>query len=314
MAKETFVGIDVAKASLEVAIHPDTTTQTFPNDEEGWASCLALLQPMVPTLIVLEATGGYEMGIVRILAEKRLSVVVVNPRQVRDFAKATGRLAKTDTLDARVIAWFALAVRPEIRPFKAEDAEKLSILMKRRRQIVEMIAAEKNRLVSSPLWMKKEIETHIVWLEKSLRRIGMDVDILIKNSPLWKEKYEIALTVPGIGPVMASTLLAELPELGKLNRKQIAALVGVAPFNRDTGKMRGKRTIWGGRGQVRSIMFMCTLAASRFNPVIKSFCHRLVHAGKLPKVALTACMRKLLVILNTMMKTRIPWKDIPCRN
>lgn len=310
MGKEIFVGIDVAKASLEAAIHPDTTTQTFSNNEEGWALCLAFLQPMTPALIVLEATGGYEMGIVRILVEKGLPVVVINPRQVRDFAKATG-LAKTDALDARIIARFAHAVKPEVRPFKAEDAEKLSALLKRRRQVVEMIAAEKNRLASSPPWTQKEIKAHIAWMEESLKKTNGDVDALIKDSPLWKEKYEIALTVPGIGPVMASTLIAELPELGKLNRKQIASLAGVAPFNRDTGKMKGKRTIWGGRGHVRSILFMCTLVASRFNPVVKSFYCHLINAGKLPKVALTACMRKLLVILNTMIKNRTSWNAIP---
>jgi transposase len=252
------------------------------------------------------------MGVVRLLAQAALPVVVVNPRQIRDFAKATGKLAKTDNLDAEVIARFAEAIRPQVRPLKTEEAQQLDALLARRRQIVEMITTEKNRLRSS-LWTKEDIETHIAWLGQSLTKIEADLDDLIKKSSVWREKHDIVTSVPGIGPVTALTLIADLPELGTLNRKQIAALVGVAPINRDSGLMRGKRATWGGRAQVRSVLFMSTLAAMRANPVIKTFYHRLRNMGKLPKVALTACMRKLLVILNTMLKTNAYW-TIPCHS
>jgi transposase len=312
MSEKTFVGIDVAKDTLDVAIRPEGIQRNFPNDEEGWHSLLLFVRPLGPSLIVLEATGGYQMGIVRVLAAAALPVVVVNPRQVRDFAKATGRLAKTDSLDAGAIAHFAEAVKPDIRPLKTGEAEKLDALMTRRRQLIDMITSEKNRLHSATEWTKQDIETHIAWLEHALEKTDSDLDNLIKKSPLWKEKRSILLSVPGIGPVTAATLIVDMPELGTLNRKKISALVGVAPFNRDSGTMKGKRTIWGGRASVRSSLYMATLTAVRFNPVIKPFYQRLVKAGKLPKVALVACMRKLLVILNTMVKTNTNWRINPC--
>jgi len=308
--KETFVGIDVAKKELEVAVFPRADTETWPNMEEGIVRLVDWLKSLSPTLVVLEATGGLEMPCVGALAAEGLPVVVMNPRQIRDFAKATGRLAKTDRIDARVIARFAEAVRPEIRELKTEEMQELTALGLRRRQIIQMITSEKNRLTSASKWTREDIKEHISWLEKRLDDVTNELSKAIRNSPMWREKDDLLQSVPGVGPVLSATLLSQLPELGSLNRKQIAALVGVAPLNRDSGLFRGKRSIWGGRASVRSALYMATLVATRFNPPIAAFYHRLRTAGKEHKVALTACMRKLLTILNAMARNRTHWSPV----
>ena len=287
--KEIFVGIDVAKKELEVAVFPRPDTETWPNTEEGILRLVGHLKSLCPTLVVLEATGGLEMPCVGALAAEGLPVVVMNPRQIRDFAKATGRLAKTDRIDAMVIARFAEAVRPEIRELKTEEMQELTALGLRRRQIIQMITSEKNRLASASKWTREDIKEHISWLEKRLDDVNKELEKSIRNSPVWREKDDLLRSVPGVGPVLSATLLSQLPELGSLNRKQIAALVGVAPLNRDSGQFRGKRCIWGGRASVRCALYMATLVATRFNPTIAAFYHRLRIDGKEHKVALTAC-------------------------
>jgi transposase len=303
-----FIGVDVSKNSLDVAVGPAGESMRFANSEDGIALLADFINPLTPALVLFEATGGWEMNAVRHLAAKRLPLVVINPRQVRDFAKATGQLAKTDAIDARILARFAEAVRPEVRPLKPLELQKLEALNNRRRQIVEMITIERNRLVTAPEWIRPDIEELIAILRKRLDAINRDLNRLIRKSPLWREKDKILQSVPGVGPVMAMTLLADLPELGALNRKQIAALVGVAPLNCDSGMYQGKRRIWGGRAAIRSVLYMCALTAIRCNPVIREFYQRLRQAGKLPKVAITACMRKILVILNAMMRNRTCWQ------
>ena len=308
--KEVFIGIDVSKEKLDVAVRPTGEFMSFSNNEDGISYVFDFVKSFSPSLIVLEATGGLETAAVGMLAGKDLPVVVINPRQVRDFAKATGKLAKTDMIDAHLIARFGEAVRPEPRPLKDQDAQKLTALITRRRQIVEMITAEKNRLSAAPKWTSKDIQANISWLEKCLKKVDKELKNLLKKSPVWREKDEILQSTPGVGPVLSMTLLSGLPELGTLNRKEIAALVGVAPLNRDSGLFRGKRMIWGGRANIRSVLYMSATCAMRFNPVIKKFYERLRHAGKLHKVAITACMRKLLVILNTMIKNRTYWSTV----
>jgi transposase len=265
-------------------------------------------------LVVLEATGGMEIPAASALAVLGVPVVVVNPRQVRDFAKSTGRLAKTDALDARVLAHFAEAVRPEPRPLPDEQARQLSALLSRRRQISEMLTAERNRLQSADSTVCRRLNVHIRWLERELSDIDNNLDEAIKASPLWRVKSDILKSVPGIGPVVSFTLLSELPELGQLNRKEIAALAGVAPLNRDSGTLAGRRTVWGGRARVRAALYMAALVASRYNPVIKDFYLRLCARGKPKKVALTACMRKLLLILNSMVKNKEKWNAYNTRD
>jgi transposase len=304
-----FVGIDVAKDTLEVAVRPSGERETFANTEEGIPLMEAFIKRFTPVLIVCEATGSFETRAVTDLAASGLPVVVVNARQVRDFARATGILAKTDKIDARVIAHFADAVRPDVRPLKDREAQRLDALLTRRRQLVDMLTAEKNRLLTASEWTKEAIEAHIAWLKECLKNVDTDLANLLRQSPLWREKERILRSTPSVGPIMTYTLVSELPELGTLNRKQIAALVGVAPMNRDSGTFRGKRCIWGGRSAIRSVLYMSTLNAIHFNPVIKSFYDRLRVAGKLPKVAITACMRKLLTILNTMIKNRTCWME-----
>lgn len=304
---ERFAGIDVAKDALEVFIRPDTIQKNFPNDEKGRTGLTQFLGKMEPSLVVLEASGGYEIPVVEVLALRNLSVVVINPRQVRDFAKATGKLAKTDAIDAEVIARFGEVIRPEIRPLKDADAQRLQAFVTRRRQLVQMLTEEKNRLHSAPSWTRADIEAHIAWLTTCINTTGKDISTLIKKTPLWREKEDLLRTFKGIGPVNALTLLARLPELGQLNRKKIAALAGLAPINRDSGKYRGKRTIFAGRSDVRAALYMATLSAVSHNPAIRTFYQRLIHAGKLPKVALTACMHKVLIILNAMVRTNTPW-------
>ena len=268
------------------------------------------IKPRAPALVLFEATGGWEMNAVNHLATQRLPLVVLNPRQVRDFAKATGQLAKTDVIDARILARFGEAVRPEVRPLKPMELHKLEALNTRRRQIVEMITTEQNRLVSAPEWVRPDIEELLEILSKRLDAINGDLNQLIRKSPLWREKDKILQSVPGVGPVMASTMIADLPELGALNRQQIAALVGVAPLNCDSGMYQGKRKIWGGRAALRSVLYMCALTAIRCNPVIREFYQRLRRAGKPFKVAITACMRKILVILNAMMRSGSCWQPM----
>lgn len=303
-----FVGIDVSKAEFEVGVVPEDKTWKTPNDHGGMGKLVEELSAMSPELVVLEATGGLEVPLAGGIAAAGLPVVVVNPRQVRDFAKASGRLAKTDSIDALVLASFGQSMRPEVRPLKDEQTQELKALHTRRLQMVEMLTAEKNRLGRTfNKRVKKDIQRHISWLEKRVKEADKDLQDLIKNTPIWREKDAIIRTVPGAGPVLSSTLLCELPELGTLSHKQIAALVGLAPFNCDSGKYRGQRRIWGGRAKVRSALYMSTLAAIRFNPVIRAFHQRLTEAGKKPKVAITACMRKLLTILNAMMRDRSPW-------
>lgn len=309
---ETFVGIDVSKDSLEVALRPSNTVQSFTNDEEGIAAILQLLRPQQPALIVLEATGKYERQVARALAVEGLRFNVINPRQARAFARATGILAKTDRIDALLLARFAETLRPEARQLKDEQTEALGELVTRRRQIVEMITAEKNRhAMATEKRVRRDIQVHIRWMEKRLEDINDDIDQWIRQSPLWREKDKLLQSVTGVGPVLASTILGALPELGTLNRKQIAALVGVAPFNRESGRHKGKQKIQGGRSAVRSVLYMGTVAGIRSNPVLRSFYERLVAKGKPKKLALTACMRKLLVILNTMVKNGTRWQNQP---
>jgi transposase len=308
--REVFIGIDVSKEKLDVAVRPTGEFMSFSNNEDGISCVVDFVKSFFPSLVVLEATGGLETAAVGMLADKGLPVVVINPRQVRDFAKATGKLAKTDAIDAHLIARFGEAVRPEIRLLKDQEAQKLTALITRRRQIVEMITAEKNRLHAAPKWTSKDIQTNISWLEKCLKKVDKDLKNLLKKSPVWREKDEILQSTPGVGPVLSMTLLSGLPELGNLNRKEIAALVGVAPLNRDSGLFRGKRMIWGGRANIRSVLYMSATCAMRFNPTIRIFYERLRLAGKLHKVAITACMRKLLVILNTMIKNRTYWSTV----
>ena len=303
---QVFVGIDVSTAQLDMALRPEGRFSAS-NDEAGFAQILERLKAAPPTLVVLEATGGLEIPITGVLAAAGVPVVVVNPRQVRDFAKATGKLAKTDALDAQVLAHFAEVLRPALRPLPDAQTQALAALLARRRQLVEMLTAEKNRLSSAHTPVRTSLRTHIAWLERALSHTDRDLAHAIRESPVWREKDDLLQSVPGIGPVGTSTLLANLPELGTLTGKQIAALVGVAPLNRDSGTWRGKRTVWGGRAQVRAILYMSALTATRFNPVIRVFYQRLCAAGKAKKVALTACMRKLLIILNAMMKHRTRW-------
>lgn len=312
MSQELFIGVDVSKATLDVAILPTDEAWSVPNTEEGANELVERLrQRPAPKLLLMEATGGLERQALATLAAAGFPAMAVNPRNVRDFAKSLGRLAKTDAIDARILALFAERVRPQWRPLPDEDTQALEALLVRRRQVVEMITAEKNRLAATPSRrVKKDISEHIKWLQRQLHITDYDLDQTIKNSPVWKQKVDLLKSVPGVGRVMIATVLSQLPELGTLNRKQIAALVGVAPFNRDSGTMRGRRTIWGGRASVRGVLYMATLAAARFNPAIRAFYERLRAAGKLPKVALVACMRKLLTTLNAMLRDATPWNHL----
>jgi transposase len=305
-----FVGIDVSKKRLDVAVRPVGSRESVANDAAAIEILVERLRELQPALIVLEATGGVERAVTRALASAELAVVVINPRQVRDFAKATGQLAKTDTIDAEVLARFGEAVRPALRPLPDEVTLQLRAGITRRRQITEMIVAETNRLSATSKAVRKRINAHLRWLESELKRADKDLDQSIRQSPIWRENEDLLRSVPSIGPVISRTLLAELPELGRLNRKQIAALVGVAPLNRDSGTLRGRRSIWGGRATVRAALYMGALVASRRNAVIQTFYRRLRNAGKAPKIALVACMRKLLTILNAMIKHKTHWSEI----
>jgi transposase len=306
MSPAIFVGMDVSQDTIDVVVHPGAAFR-IGNDEPGVAEVVKRLQAVQPTLIVLEATGGLEVPLAGALAAVGLPVVVINPRQVRDFARATGQLAKTDRLDAQVLAHFAEAIRPPIRPIPDEQTQALAALVARRRQLIEMLTAEKNRLRLAARPIQKRVQAHIAWLEKELATTTTDLTTTMRESPVWREKEEVLRSVPGVGPVLITTLLANLPELGTLTRKEVAALAGVAPFPRDSGTLKGRRAIWGGRAHVRAALYMAALVATRKNPVIRPFYQRLCQAGKAKKLALTACMRKLLTILNAMVKSRTPW-------
>jgi len=307
MSSEAYVGIDVSKDLFDVKVLPNNEFQQFSNDDAGIKKLIKFLKKIDPALIVFESTGGLEMPAVSSLTENHLPVVIINPRQVRDFAKATGRLAKTDLIDADTIARFARDIRPEVRPLKDEYTQLLSALNTRRSQIVDMLVAEKNRLHTAPKSSIKSIQEHIQWLERSLKDINKDIDKTIKKSPMWRENDKILQSFSGVGPVVSASLLCDLPELGTLNRKKIATLVGVAPLNCDSGRFRGRRRIKGGRANVRRKLYMAAVASIRHNPMMKDFYDRLIDAGKPPKLVLTACMRKILTILNAMMKNRTYW-------
>jgi len=304
------IGIDVSKAQLDVAQRPEEQRQVFAQTPVGIESLVAHVRALNPAAIVLEATGGLEVPVASALAVAGLPVAVVNPRQVRDFAKATGRLAKTDAIDAHVLARFAEAVRPAPRQLPDAAAHEFSALLSRRRQLIEMRVAEHNRLGTATPRIQQQIRKHLSWLDRQVAALEEELGQRIKSTPIWRERDHLLQSVPGVGPTLSRTLVAELPELGTLTRHQIAALVGVAPLNRDSGTLRGHRTTWGGRAVVRAALYMGTLAAVRWNPVLKAFYQRLRAAGKAPKVALVACMRKLLTILNAMLKHRTPWRSV----
>lgn len=303
-----WIGIDVSNESLDVATRPTGEFWSVSNTDKGILGIVARLQPLSPEMIVVEATGGLEAPVVTALTSAGLPIVAVNPRQVRDFAKASGRLAKTDKIDAHVIAHFGEAVRPDIRPVKDKELQELTGLITRRRQIIDMLTAEKNRLKRASKQVAKDIEAHVAWLQKRLDRIDAELLKRIKKNPLWHEKDVICRSVPGVGPILSMSLLANLPELGKVSPRQVSALVGVAPFNHDSGKYRGRRFVWGGRANVRAVLYMATLIAIRFNPRIKAFYEKLINNGKKPKVAITACMHKLLIILNAMVRDGTTWQ------
>jgi len=306
---EIYVGIDVAKEQLQVAVRPGGEAWSVTNDRPGLRDLVKRLAASKAALVVLEATAGMEMPVVAALAAAGLPVVAVNPRNAREFARATGRLAKTDIIDAHVLAQFGEALKPPLRPLPDAATQELNALVTRRHQLVEMLTAEKNRLAQAAAKaVRASILEHIRWLERRLADIDQDLAGSIRQTPVWREKDELLRSVQGVGPVLSTTLLAGLPELGALGRKQIAALVGVAPLNRDSGRHRGKRMVWGGRARVREALYMGTLVATRFNPVIGAFYQRLLAAGKPKKVALTACMRKLLTILNAMARHNTPWQ------
>ncbi len=304
----SFVGIDISKDRLDVAVRPQSTTVSYSYDKRGMDALVRDLTGIAPEIILLEATGGYEAKVIAALVHAKLPVILINPRQVREFAKATGRLAKTDRIDARVLAHFAEAVRPQPRSLPDEEQQELSALMTRRFQIIEMIGMERNRLGTANKRIKSPITKHIQWLEKQLDQIDTELDNFIHNNPTLHRKVTIIKSVPGVGPVLSRALVCHLPELGNITNKQISALAGLAPFNCDSGKHVGKRKIWGGRQSIRAALYMAALVASRHNPVISSFYQRLLKAGKAKKLALTACMRKLLTILNAMVRKNRTWE------
>lgn len=308
---DPYVGIDISKTHLDVAVHAPRAHWQVAYDTAGLQELVTRLGTLPPALIVLEATGGLELRVVSALAAAQLPVVVVNPRQVRAFAQATGTLAKTDRLDAHVLAHFGAAMQPPPRALPDAATQQLSAILTRRQQLVDMLTMEKNRLPQQlTAALRKRVQAHIAWLTQELGRTETELRQLIEQSPLWRTQDDLLQSAKGVGPILAQTLLAEVPELGRLNRKQLAALVGVAPFNRDSGTLRGKRAIWGGRARVRRALYMAALSATKCNPVVKAFYQRLVAAGKAKKVALTACMRKLLTILNAMVKSQQKWQEI----
>ncbi len=307
---EYLVDIDVAKATLDVALAPSGEVWPAPNDAAGIQELVTRLTPLAPALVVLEATGGYEIAVTAALASAGLPVVVTHPRQVRDFAKAGGRLAKTDALDARTLGREAGQVRPAPRPLPSEAAQLLDALVTRRRQLVERLTAETNRLGVARGPVRRGITQPIRWLERRLTEVDAALEAAIQASPVWRAKDDRLQRVPGVGRVVSRTLLAELSELGQRSRREMAAFVGVAPLHRDSGLRRGTRLVWGGRASVRAVRSMGALVASRVNPVIRTFYERLRAGGKRPKVALTACMRKRLTILNAMVRHQTPWRPV----
>jgi transposase len=307
MNNKWVVGIDVSKATLDVAVLPSGEVQQFANDVTGIEQLSSKLKSMDADLVVMEATGGYETAVATALVGAGFRVAVVNPRQIRDFARASGRLAKTDRIDAQVIAAFGQAIEPEIVRLPDEEARKLEALLVRRRQLVGMRVQEVMRLGLVQGAMRKSIKTHVDWLGKEIDKLDVDLTAALRSSPAWRAKDELLRTMKGIGPLTSATLLIALPELGELDRRAIAALVGLAPFNCDSGVMRGRRSIYGGRPHVRTLLYMAATTAVRCNPVIRAFYERLKSRGKSHKVAMVACMRKMLTILNAMVRQSTPW-------
>jgi len=306
---DLFVGIDVSKDQVDVAVGSADPVRSFSNDESGRANLVKLLQTRNASLIVLEATGGFELPVAAALATAHLPVAIVNPRQVREFARATGELAKTDRIDARIIALFAERIRPEARSLPDEKTRLLDALLTRRRQLIDMITAERNRLGFAPKSLHPGLHKHIRWLQRELEGVDRDLDKSIQASPLWRARDDLLQSVPSVGPVTSRTMIGAVPELGTLNRRAIAKLIGLAPFAHDSGRFRGKRRIRGGRADVRKVLYMSTLVATRHNPVIRAFYQRLLAAGKPKKVAITACMRKLLLIMNAIVRSESPWTN-----
>jgi transposase len=311
MTSGIFVGIDVSKRWLDVSKYGFASSWKVGNDPEGMMDLVKQMKVNPVTLVVFEATGGYERRAAKALREAEVPVAVVNPTRVRRFAEAMGILAKTDKIDSGVIAWYASVVHPPVNGQQTDLEEQLAACVERRRQLLVELVAEKNRLATCPAWMKEGIEEHVAWLEEHIERLAKEIRSFIAQDPEWRERAEIIDSVPGVGEVTAATMVAELPELGKLSGKKIAALVGVAPFNKDSGPKKGKRRIFGGREGVRRTLFMAALSAAKFNPVIHAFYQRLLKSGKEKKVALVACMRKLLVIINSMIKKSERWHYIP---
>lgn len=307
MAKEFFVGIDVSKEFLDVGVSPTGEFFREAHDARGLKSLVKRLAALHASLVVLEATGGYEMAAWTALVKAKLKVAVVNPRQVRDFARAEGQLAKTDRVDAMVLARYANRMQPEPRKLPSGEQQEFGGMMARRRQLLAMISAEENRLSRAKSPLQRRIATHVSWLRKELLDVDLDLSNRVSKNTEWRRKDELLRSIPGVGPVLSRTLLAELPELGSLNRKQVAALAGVAPLARDSGLHRGRRVAWGGRAQLRGALYMAALVASRRNPVLSAFYKKLVAAGKPKKLALTALMRRLLVILNAMLHQNAAW-------
>jgi transposase len=305
---ECFIGIDVASSHVDLCVRPTGEAKRFVTDD-GLEDLVRFVRDQSPSLVVMEATGGYETPVAAALAAEGIAVAIVNPRQVRDFAKATGRLAKTDALDAAAIAHFADAVRPPARPMPDQETRELNELVVRRRQLIEMRVAEQNRLrVNASKRTKKDLEEHIKWLQKRIKDHDKDIAQRVRASSVWREKDDLLQSVPGLGKVVSATMITSLPELGTLDRRAIAALTGVAPYNCDSGKMRGKRVIWGGRSDVRAVLYMATVSAVRYNPLLKEFFKRLVSRGKAKKLALIACMRKMLTVANAVLRDRAPWE------
>ncbi|MGZ3601907.1 MAG: IS110 family RNA-guided transposase [Ktedonobacterales bacterium] len=304
---EVFVGIDVSKSKLDVRIEPQGEWFEVGNDDEGIKALCARLSKLAPTLIVMEATGGLETRAASELAALGLCVAVVNPRQVRDFAKASGQLAKTDRIDTHVLCGFARAIRPAARPMKDALTRQLDDLVTRRRQLVDMRVQESLRLQGASQVQAKSLKAHIAWLDKRIRQIETDLGTRLRSSDAWRVKDDLLLSIPGVGEITSRSVLSRCPEIGQLSRQQIAKLVGIAPLNNDSGKHRGERHIWGGRADVRSVLYMATVSAKRCNPVIKAYADKLTRAGKASKVVIVACMRKLLTIMNAMIKNNTPW-------
>ena len=304
---ETIIGIDVSKAYLDLWVRPGGRTWRCDYGKAELSEVVLELSRLKPDGIIVEATGGLEVPLVAELSAADLPVVVVNPRQVREFGRASGRLAKTDRMDAQLLADFGATMRPEARPLPDACLRELRALVTRRRQLIGMQTQERNRRRQAPERVVQQIQEHLVLLGEQVAQLDRDIAALMESNAVWRAQAALLRTIPGVGPILTATLIAHLPELGKASHKEIAALVGVAPYNRDSGTMRGKRTVWGGRRQLRSVLYMATLVAAQYNPTIRAFDQRLRAAGKAPKVALTACMRKLLTICNAMIKTATPW-------